>query len=1080
MEIKAINQLVSCQAAINQMSWDTDNRESISHLLKDLDFVLYSKACFALSSETAGDPFCIKCMHQKNTGHQSNPSEINCQLLDKDGFRAFPVKTKFTFFGWIILHLLENLPDSLITILNNLTDSIALNIENVQQKKRLETYQQNTILLQKNDGDWIPGNSFPDSYARENGPSDAMVTENDSVEFKRLLEEIKNQRSFYEQKFLQSATSTQILDREGWCIRINQKLSDLFGVKPEHIEGHQYNIFEDGEIIRQGIDLILRRVIQEKKTEHWEVNFDIGAASESQHIVIDEHKKVWFANTAFPILDHNGEVTHLIVQHEDISVRKWAEEALTESEEKFAAAFRNSPISILLTEPFTGAILDVNDTFLRDMEYTREETIGKTSAELNIFADNKDRLLLLDELRKNNSVFGKEYRFKSKSGRILTGLMSIVFLRIKEKTVQLSIAIDITDRKHAENALKESEELFRRAFQTSPDSININRLADGMYIKINQGFTSIMGFTEEEIIGKTSLEKNIWVNPDERIKLVQGLKRDGFVTNHEALFKKKDGSIVSGLMSASYIDLNGVPHILSITRNISDIKKIQNELQVNEERFRRVFQEGRFSMALCGKDFRFLKVNDAFCKMTGYPENELLALTFTDITHPAHVEADVESIKKLYDGFIQVYQSEKRYIRKDKRVVWGSINISAMRDPHGAFLYFLAMINDVTERKMVEVALKENNYRLDLAMQTANMAWWEMDIPTGNVRFHPRKTEMIGYPSENFRHYNDFMVLVHPDDYIKTMESMRNHLGGKMEKYESEYRILTKSGDYRWFYDIGTIVKKDATGSPASLTGLVEDITDRKNIEEEIRMLNSNLEQKVAERTEQLLLANKELEAFSYSVSHDLRAPLRAIIGFTNILVEDHEGSLNDEGRRVCGIISSSAEKLGKLIDDLLAFSRLSRGEIQISKMNMGKLIQTIFQELTTEKERNRIDFRVDALPQAIGDITMIKQVWINLLSNAIKYSARKERASIEIGAQKNENETIYYIRDNGIGFDMQFAGKLFGVFQRLHSTREYDGNGVGLAIVQRIVQKHGGRVWANGSIDEGAVFYITLPNFKE
>jgi light-regulated signal transduction histidine kinase (bacteriophytochrome) len=321
------------------------------------------------------------------------------------------------------------------------------------------------------------------------------------------------------------------------------------------------------------------------------------------------------------------------------------------------------------------------------------------------------------------------------------------------------------------------------------------------------------------------------------------------------------------------------------------------------------------------------------------------------------------------------------------------------------------------------------------------------------------------------------MTLVHPDDYSRTMDSMHIYLSGKTEKYESEYRILTNSGEYRWFYDVGTIGKKDLAGSPVSLTGLVEDITERKNIEEEIRILNMHLEQKVNERTSQLLQANKELEAFSYSVSHDLRAPLRAIIGFTNILQEEHEDALNAEGKRICNVIHSSAWKLGKLIDDLLSFSRLSRGELQIAKINMEKLVHTIFMDLTSAEERSRILFKVEKLPTSSGDGAMIKQAWINLISNAIKYTSRNQSAIIEIGSTKQNMETIYFIRDNGIGFDMLYSDKLFGVFQRLHGSREFEGNGVGLAIVQRIIQKHGGRVWAEGKVNEGAIFYLTIPN---
>jgi two-component system sensor kinase len=232
----------------------------------------------------------------------------------------------------------------------------------------------------------------------------------------------------------------------------------------------------------------------------------------------------------------------------------------------------------------------------------------------------------------------------------------------------------------------------------------------------------------------------------------------------------------------------------------------------------------------------------------------------------------------------------------------------------------------------------------------------------------------------------------------------------------------------------------------------------------------------VVERTAQLVAAVKELEAFSYSVSHDLRTPLRAIGGFTRILVEDYGPSLDAEGKRVCAVISDNTQRMRQLIDDLLAFSRLSRADMQPVPIDMQALADSTFRQLTAPESRKRIDFRLEPLPPALGDPTLIGQVWVNLLSNALKFSSQRERAVVEVRCRQGEGETIYYVRDNGAGFDMQYAGKLFGVFQRLHSEREFEGTGVGLAIVQRVIHRHGGRVWGEGEVDKGAAFFFTLP----
>jgi signal transduction histidine kinase len=291
---------------------------------------------------------------------------------------------------------------------------------------------------------------------------------------------------------------------------------------------------------------------------------------------------------------------------------------------------------------------------------------------------------------------------------------------------------------------------------------------------------------------------------------------------------------------------------------------------------------------------------------------------------------------------------------------------------------------------------------------------------------------------------------------------MSRNLTRPLNKLAAATSVIAK-GDYSVSVEVG---RKDELGKLAR---------DFNAMAVQVKGAQQNLEKKVQERTAQLEAVNKELEAFSYSVSHDLRAPLRSITGYATILKEDYASKLDDEANRVTDKIISNARKMGLLIDDLIAFSQMARKELRHQSVNMQRLVESCMEELLQNESANKYKILVHPLLPCVGDEALIKQVWINLISNAIKYSSKKSAPSIEIGSKNGTSMNEYYVRDNGAGFDMKYAHKLFGVFQRLHSNKEFDGSGIGLALVKRIINRHNGDIHAEAAVGEGATFYFSL-----
>lgn len=421
-----------------------------------------------------------------------------------------------------------------------------------------------------------------------------------------------------------------------------------------------------------------------------------------------------------------------------------------------------------------------------------------------------------------------------------------------------------------------------------------------------------------------------------------------------------------------------------------------------------------------------------------------------------------------------VYDVQHAIEWPDGRRLFLAINGAPILDESGQVESVVFALQDITERKQAEEALQDSEHRLAESQRLAHVGSWELNLINSVLTWSDEIFRIFEIDPQKFgATYEAFLNVIHPDDREAVNSAYTNSLKNKIP-YTIDHRLLFSDGRIKYVHEqCETFYDGD---NPIRSIGTVQDITEHKLDEEKIRQLNQELEQRVADRTAQLKAVNKELEAFAYSVSHDLRAPLRHINGFLELLQKKLAANLDDRSQHYMDTIANAAKHMGQLIDDLLAFSRMGRDELVKMPVDLGVLVQEVIGELAPEMPDQTIHWHIADLPTVTGDRAMLRLVLVNLIANALKFTRQRQAAEIEIGCLPNQdNEIIVFIRDNGVGFDMAYADKLFGVFQRLHPADEFEGTGIGLANVWRIIQRHDGRTWAEGQVNQGATFYFSL-----
>ena len=619
-----------------------------------------------------------------------------------------------------------------------------------------------------------------------------------------------------------------------------------------------------------------------------------------------------------------------------------------------------------------------------------------------------------------------------------------------------------------ELSAREIETRFSAVFHASPIGMSVTRLVDGKYLDVNQSFVDLLGYEREEVLGHTSLELQTWAAPEEREHLIRTLREKGSVRSLETRHRRKSGEPLTALVSAEEIEVSGEKCLLTLLQDITDRKRVEVKLQESVERFRGTLDNMLEGAQIIGFDWRYLYLNKTAQEHNRRPNEELLGRKYQDMW-PGIEATDVFRVIQHCLEDRTPHRMENEFAFPDGAIGWFEISVQPV--PEGVFI----LSEDISARKRSEKALQDHQRFLQTVIDLVPPFIFAKDRGSRHLFVNRTCAEANGMTPGQMIGLCDLDLVGTRVQAEKFMRDDRMVIESGKPITGVEEHLTDVSGKTRVLQTTKIPFTLPGTSEPA-LLGVAVDITELKQVEEEVRKLNAELEQRVQERTAELEAANQELEAFSYSVSHDLRAPLRHISGFLELLEKSAGEALDQKAGRYLGIIKDSGRQMGVLIDDLLAFSRIGRTPLSTGPVPLETVVAEVISDLAHEASGRDVKWIVGDLPQVQGDRNLLKLAITNLLDNALKYTRPRPQAVIEVRCAKQDDAVVIQVRDNGVGFDPRGADKLFGVFQRLHSTSEFEGTGIGLANVRRIVSRHGGSTWAESEPGKGSTFSFSLP----
>jgi len=792
------------------------------------------------------------------------------------------------------------------------------------------------------------------------------------------------------------------------------------------------------------------------------------------------------------LVEHNGERLVISMMH-DVTAVKQLERRARQSESKFAALFEHSPEAITLYRLSDGVRLEANAAWERMTGYSRKEVAGRPARQVTLFKDKEQRERILARVEGEGSISNVDARLVRADGAEFDALLSAVRIDLESEQCVLWCWRDVSRERETERRARQSERKFTAVFDTNPTALIVTRPRERRIVEANDAALRLARLARDEMIGARVADV-VQVLDEHQMDNMRARALAGEHVSELASFRRRDGTVFEAMLSGAMIEVDREPHLVVALLDLTEQKRIERAQRDADARYRALFESALEAIFIASGDDVIIDVNPAAAAMTGYPREELLGMHAIRLYSEAELKA-----RPFREGKTPRWGVlERTLTRKDGGEVAVEVIGGPMPDGN-----VLAIMRDITERKRNDTLLMHIARGVSAEVGGA----FFRSLAEHLARELGSDFAFIGelIPPENTRMRTlaflaDGKIAPNPDYLIAGSMSEKAFAGRATVAYPQgvtrlfpDNREMKKSGVEGY---VGTPLF-GANGEPIGVlavahrkpiersqfwASMIEIFGARAGAEIEraraealVRRTNESLEQTVHERTAELEEANRELESYSYSISHDLRQPLNAISGFADLLREQ-TSALDPAGREFLGEIESNTVRMEQMIESLLRLSRAGRGALRKSEVDARALVDAVLHDLSVNGPLGA-EVALGPLPPAPGDAVLLRQVWANLIGNALKYSRKSATPRIEIGGARHDGMVEYTVRDNGVGFDMRHAERLFNAFQRLPTAAGFEGTGVGLAIVERIVRRHGGAIRADSTPGQGARFRFTLPD---